>query len=165
VLKGFHGQRLSALFEAYPDARIVYLHRDPVQVTASRIQLALVLHEGLTGKADDGQQVRAHLAASRAAFHNLLDDPVLDDPRIFHLRYRDFVSDRLGTIRAFYEFADQDWTAASESAMTRYMDTNRGDRYGKFEYSTDIIGEDIEKLHAEFAPYRDRFGVEIESGG
>jgi hypothetical protein len=46
--------------------------------------------------------------------------------------------------------------------MRAYLRDNRSDRYGKFKYSTDVIGEDIQALHAEFAPYRERFGLEIE---
>ena len=46
--------------------------------------------------------------------------------------------------------------------MRDYLKNNKGDRYGKFKYSTDVIGEDIEALHEEFAPYRERFGLEIE---
>ena len=42
----------AALFDAYPDASVLYIHRDPVQVTASRIKMALDLHEGLTGEHD-----------------------------------------------------------------------------------------------------------------
>jgi len=50
----------------------------------------------------------------------------------------------------------------AEAAMRDYLESNKGDRYGKFRYSTDVIGEDIDALHAEFAPYRRRFGLEIE---
>jgi hypothetical protein len=46
--------------------------------------------------------------------------------------------------------------------MRAYLKNNRSDRYGKFVYSTDLIGEDIDALHAEFAPFRERFGLEIE---
>ena len=52
--------------------------------------------------------------------------------------------------------------------MRGYLANNRGDRYGKFEYSTRLltdIGEDLDALHAEFAPFRERFGVEIEQRG
>ena len=40
VLKGFHGPRLDALFATYSDARVLFIHRDPVQVTASSIAMA-----------------------------------------------------------------------------------------------------------------------------
>ncbi len=46
--------------------------------------------------------------------------------------------------------------------MRDYLANNKGDRYGKFVYSTELIGEDIDALHEEFAPYRERFGLEIE---
>src|ERR1700739_3095646 len=39
VLKGFHGFRLKEMFATYPDATLVWLHRDPVQVAASRTMM------------------------------------------------------------------------------------------------------------------------------
>jgi hypothetical protein len=165
VLKGFHGGRLAALFASYPDARVLYVHRDPVQVTASRIKMAQDLHEGLTGEADSAEQARIHLAASRAGFHSILDNPLIDDPRVHHVRYADFMADQVATIHDFYDFAGHEWTDAGEAAMRHYLATNKGDRYGKFRYSTDLIPADVAELHAEFAPYRKRFGIEIEQRG
>jgi hypothetical protein len=47
--------------------------------------------------------------------------------------------------------------------MRDYLKNNKSDRYGKFKYSTDDLGvDDIEALHAYLAPYRNRFGLEIE---
>jgi hypothetical protein len=165
VLKGFHGMRLEALFDAYPDATLLYIHRDPVQVTASRIQMAVTLHEGLTGRADPeavAEQARIHLAASRDGFHSILENPLVDDPRIMHVRYKDVMADQVATIRRYCEFADFEWTAEGEAAMRHYLATNKGDRYGKFRYTTDVIGVDVDALHEEFAPYRERFDIEIE---
>jgi len=162
VLKGFHGSRLEALFEAYPDARVIWTHRDPVQVIASRIVLVAEIEEGLLGHADWDAIAAEYLALSRATLRAALDSPLLDDPRIHHVRYPDFVADPVGTIRGFYEKAGVPFTAGAEAAMRDYLQNNRADRYGKFRYSTDVIGADLEALHAEFAPYRERFGLEIE---
>jgi hypothetical protein len=162
VLKGFHGPRLPAFFEAYPDARIIWVHRDPVQVIASRIVMAGDLVEGLVGHVDWKAQAKLHLAASRASFKATLENPLVNDPRIYHVRYADFVADQVGTIRGYYQFCGVPFTAEAETAMRNYLHDNKGDRYGKFRYSLDIIGEDVAALHAEFAPYRERFGLEIE---
>jgi hypothetical protein len=162
VLKGFHGARLAALFEAYPDARIIWTHRDPVQVIASRIRLIGELVEGLAGEVDWTEQARIHLAASRASFNATMNDPMVGDPRIHHVRYPDFIADPVGTIRGYYDFAGVPFTPEADAAMRGYLRDNRGDRYGKFHYSADLIGEDLTALHAEFAPYRERFGLEIE---
>jgi hypothetical protein len=165
VMKGFHGHRLKALFETYPDARIVWTHRDPVQTAASGAQMIVDIVTDMRGYCDPIEQGKISLARTRAGIPALLNEPMLNDPRIFHVRYTDFVKDPVGTIGSFYKFADVPFPAETEQAMREYLKNNKGDRYGKFVYSTDILGEDVEKLHKEFAPFRERFGVEIEKRG
>ena len=165
ALKGFHSGRLDAMFEAYPDARLIWTHRDPVQVIASRIKMAGELDEGLTGSVDWAETARHYLALSRAGIKAALASPFLDDPRVHHVRYRDFVPDPAGSIRQFYVKFGFDFTPEYEAAIRDYLAENKPDRHGKFTYSLDLIGEGIDKLHEEFAPYRERFGIEIEQRG
>lgn len=163
VLKGFHGRRLRALFDTYPDARIVWVHRDPVQVLASQIVAFGQINESLAGTLDWTRYAEATIEGSRANFHAYLSDPVVDDPRIHHVRYRDFVADPVTTIGGFYDFAGQPFSADTEKAMREYLVSNRGDRYGKFTYSTDVLPVPVRQLHDEFADYRERFGIDIET--
>ncbi len=165
VLKGFHSGRLDAMFEAYPDATLIWTHRDPVQVIASRIKMAGELDEGLTGSVDWAETARHYLALSRASIKAALASPFLDDPRVHHVRYRDFVSDPVATIRAFYDRYGFGFGPVYEAAIRNYLAENKPDRHGKFTYSLDLIGEDVDKLHEEFSPYRERFGIEIEQRG
>ena len=102
ALKGFHSGRLDAMFEAYPDATLIWTHRDPVQVIASRIKMAGELDEGLVGSVDWSATAAHYLALSRASIRAALASPFLHDPRVHHVRYRDFISDPVGTIAAFY---------------------------------------------------------------
>jgi hypothetical protein len=162
VLKGFHGERLTELFETYPDAKIIWIHRDPVQSIASRIAIMGEAVRALTGRVDWAAQARTHLAIGRANFKATLENPMLDDPRIHNIPYGDFVRNPVGVVRRFYERYGVPFGPDTEKAMRDYLANNKSDRYGKFEYSTDIIGVDIDALHDEFAPYRERFGVEVE---
>ncbi len=163
VLKGFHGARLAALFDTYPDARLIWTHRDPVQLLASKIKLLGELIEGMAGRPLDWREHAAtQLRYTRAGIHAVMTDPMAMDPRVHHVRYQDFVANPVATIRGFYEKCDVPFGSDTEAAMQHYLQNNRGDRYGKFTYSTDLIGEDIDALHAEFAPYRERFGIDIE---
>ena len=162
VLKGFHNARLDDFFATYPDARIIWTHRDPVQVIASRIAMVAELTEGLAGHVDWAAIAKQQLAMSRASFAATMSHPLVDDPRIHHVRYQDFVADPVAVIRGFYEKYDMPFGPQTEAAMRDYLANNKGDRYGKFVYSTDMIGEDIEALNREFEPYRKRFNVEIE---
>lgn len=163
VLKGFHGRRLRALFDTYPDARIVWVHRDPVQVLASQIVAFGQINESLAGALDWTQYAKDTIEGSRANFHAYLTDPLVDDPRIHHVRYRDFVADPVAAIGGFYDFAGVPFTTEAEKAMREYLATNRSDRYGKFTYSTDVLPIPVQQLHDEFADYRERFGIDIET--
>lgn len=165
VLKGFHGYRLKDFFAAYPDASLVWLHRDPVQVAASRTMMMADIMEGIVGPVDLKAEAKMHLQATRASIANTMTNPLVNDPRIHHVRYLDFVRDPVGTIRGYYAFAGRELAPQAESAMRDYLARNKGDRYGKFHYSTKLltdIGADIEALHEEFRPFRERFGIEIE---
>jgi hypothetical protein len=165
VLKGFHGHRLKEFFETYPDATLVWLHRDPVQVVASSAAMMRDIMEGIVGKIDMVAEVKMHLLRTRMSNQNTMANPLIDDPRIHHVRYRDFVADPIGTIQGYYAFAGRDFTPQAEAAMRGYLANNKGDRHGKFEYSTQLLldaGVDIDELNEEFRPFRERFGVEIE---
>ena len=168
VLKGFHGFRLKEFFATYPDATLVYLHRDPVQVAASSTMMMADIMAGIVGAIDLKAEARMHLDRVRASIANTMSNPLINDPRIHHVRYKDFVADPIGTIRGYYEFSGRTLTAQAEAAMRGYLACNKGDRYGKFHYSTKLltdIGEDIDALNEEFRPFRERFGVEIEKRG
>lgn len=166
VLKGFHTFRLDALFGTYPDATLLWLHRDPVQVAASRTMMMADITEGIVGHVDLHAAAKQHLELTRASIANTMSDPMVDDPRILHVRYRDFVADQIATVRGYYEFAGRTLTPEAEAAMRSYLAHNKGDRHGKFRYSTEVltdIGEDLDALHEEFRPFRERFGVDIEN--
>lgn len=165
VLKGFHGFRLKAFFDTYPDANLLWLHRDPVQVAASRTMMMADILDGIVGPVDLQAAAKMHLELTRASITNTMTSPLVDDPRIMHIPYSDFVADPVATARKYYAFCGRDLTAAAETAMRTYLAENRGDRYGKFRYSTSVltdIGENLDDLHAEFAPFRERFGVPVE---
>ena len=168
VLKGFHGSRLTEMFETYPDATLVWLHRDPVQVAASRTMMMADIAEGMAGPVDLHALAKMHLELTRAGVANTMSNPMVDDPRILHVRYTDFIGDQVAAVRRYYAFGGRVLTTRAESAMRSYLADNRGDRHGKFLYSTQLlvdIGEDLDALHEEFRPFRERFGVEIENRG
>ena len=83
---------------AYPDANLVWLHRDPVQVAASRTMMMADILEGIVGPIDLQAAAKMHLELTRASIANTMTNPLVDDPRIQHVRYTDFVADPVGTV-------------------------------------------------------------------
>jgi hypothetical protein len=144
----------------------MWLHRDPVQVAASRTMMMADILDGIVGPIDLHAEARKHLEMTRAGVANTMANPLVGDPRILHVRYTDFVADPVGTVERFYAFSGRTLTSDGEAAMRDYLANNRGDRHGKFHYSTSLltdIGEDLAALHEEFRPFRERFGVPIEN--
>jgi len=165
VLKGFHGFRLQEFFDTYPDANLLWLHRDPVQVAASRTMMMADILDGIVGPIDLAVETKKHLEMTRASIANTMTNPMVDDPRILHIPYTDFITDPIATVGRYYAFCGRALTREAEASMRDYLAYNRGDRYGKFRYSTRLlidIGENLDDLKAEFAPFRARFGVSIE---
>jgi len=165
VLKGFHGFRLQAFFDCYPDANLLWLHRDPVQVAASRTMMMADILEGIVGPVDLQAAAKMHLELTRTSIANTMTNPLTGDPRILHVRYTDFLADPVGTVERCYDFCGRTLSAEAQTQMRAYLKNNPGDRHGKFHYSTTLltdIGEDLDALHNEFQPFRDRFGVAIE---
>ena len=120
------------------------------------------LVEGMRGWVDWKEEARKRVERIKIGVEETLDNPWLNDPRIHHVRYQDFVADPVGTIGKFYAMAGVPFGPEVEGAMRDYLKNNKADRYGKFKYSTDIINADIAALHEEFKPYRERFGIDIE---
>lgn len=165
VCKGFHGFRLKAFFQTYPDATLVYLHRDPVQVAASSTMMMADIMEGIVGPIDLVKEARMHVERVRTSIANTMADPLINDARIHHVRYHDFVADPVETVRGYYYFAGRDLTPQAEAAMRGYLADNKADRHGKFAYSSQVLidaGYDLAALHEEFRPFRERFAVERE---
>ena len=165
VLKGFHGFRLKEFFATYPDATLVWLHRDPVQVAASSTAMMRDIMEGIVGKIDLVAEAKMHVERVRMSIANTMANPLVGDARVHHVRYKDFVADPVGTVRGYYGFAGREFTAQAEAAMRGYLAENKGDRHGKFEYSTRLLtdaGYSIDELNEEFRAFRERFDVPVE---
>jgi hypothetical protein len=166
VLKGFHGFRLQEFFNTYPDASLLWLHRDPVQVAASRTMMMADILEGIVGPVDLQAAAKMHLELTRASIANTMSNPLTEDPRILHVRYTDFVAEPVATVGRYYDFCGRTLSAEAQTAMHTYLKNNPGDRHGKFRYSTKVltdIGADLDALHEEFQPFRERFGVAVEN--
>lgn len=163
VVKGcYHQFYLKQLFEEYPDAVCIWPHRDPVDVHTSTLAISAVLYGALTnGKIDWRQHAAGYLDAVRQATAAVLRDPLIDDPRIIHLRFEDVAKDPVAVIRSIYRQAGLEYAAGFERCMHAWLDSpaNKPDRYGRYPYSLEPFGLTAAAVREAFAPYSQRFGL------
>ncbi len=163
VLKGCaHQFQLKDLFAEFPDAICIWPHRDPVDVHQSTLAISAVVYHPIThGRIDWHQFAHGYLEATRAGIDRVLADPLVDDPRIVHLRFKDLTRDPVVTIKRIYSRFNLAYSDEFEERMRAWLDDpgHRSDRYGRYPYSLEPFGLNREDVARMFADYSERFGL------
>jgi hypothetical protein len=163
VLKGCaHQFQLKDLFAGFPDAICIWPHRDPVDVHQSTLAISSALYHAITnGRMDWQQFARGYLQATRAGIDRVLADPLVDDRRIVHLRFKDLSKDPVATIKRIYSRFNLAYSDEFEQRMRAWLDDpgHRSDRYGRYPYSLEPFGLKREDVARLFADYGERFGL------
>jgi hypothetical protein len=157
-----HVFALKAIRKAYPDAEIVFLHRDPLKVVASCAKLMEELHRPFTNHVDPaeiGRQVSLRLMQSASRMMEAAAGP----DRILNLRYADVVADPLGALERIYGHCGLTMGRDADRRLTSFLACPRP-RAGR-RYSLGEFGLDRASLRERFARYADRFGVCLEAAG
>ena len=152
---------LDSLFEVFPDACIVWTHREPLSCIASYCSMVSLNRRTVFG-GYDGPAVGAHIAKR---FHQgvtramAVRDRIGED-RFFDADFRDLVSDPLGMVEKISEHFGLGRTAAGRAAMEEYLKAERKDARGKHRYDSERYGLDPEAVGHMFSDYTRRFGIE-----
>jgi hypothetical protein len=166
VCKGpSHQNNLAALFDVYPDALCVWAHRPLPEIYASNVAIRAATYDAIAGFAHDwSSQARARAEQMKASLDRLLNDSVINDPRIVHLPFRELSADPVGAVRAICERRGRPMGPAFEARVRQWLadPENRVDRYGRVTYSYEAFGLDRAWIEQLFADYSRRFGLADE---
>lgn len=161
VVKGiYHQFALDALFEAYPDALCIWPHRDPVQVHPSTMAITAVLYGGITNWQMDFKTLGpAFVDSIAASVSEAMENPLVDDPRIFHVDFHDLTRDPVDVVRRAYGHWDLDYTSEFEGRMRGWLADpgNASNRYGRYDYALEPFGLTREMIETAFEGYSRRF--------
>ncbi len=160
-----HLANLGALFEVFPDAKVIHTHRDPQRVLPSFS--SMMAHAGamLASEIDPirvGRRVfdQASYTVDRAiAFRDRLPEGAVLD-----VQYADLVGDPMGQIRRVYDFIGLDVTDDTERVMAAWLAANPRHKNGPHRYRLEDFGLEAGEIDSRFKRYRERFGVARESG-
>jgi hypothetical protein len=154
-----HVFALDAIRAVYPDALIVFLHRDPLSVVSSCAKLAEQLRRPFTNRLDPaeiGRQVSARLAES--AEHMI--DAAARIPGIMHFHYREVVADPMAAVRALYHRCGHQLDEDAEQRMMAFLAQPHSKPARR--YSLAEFGLNAENLRERFAFYVRHFAVDRE---
>jgi len=160
-----HSVYLDVLLEVFPDARVVWAHRDPYKATGSLANLwklpkGMVMHpdavdlEAMGRNAMD--QMKVHVERPLRTRERIGDD------RFFHMHYSDMMRDPMDVMRRLYDWAGDPLREEVESRMQAWLSAHPQDRFGMNTYSLDQYGLTVDALRPVFAEYLDAFDIELE---
>lgn len=148
---------LDSLLETFPDAAIVYLHRDPIEVLPSCCSLATLGRSRFT----DHPQPLDPPAIGRHWLEVLSEgirraDGVCQQVQdaggqgVYHLQYRDLLRDPLGQIRQIYDYFGYAMGDAFEAKIHGWIQANPQHKRGVHRYSLEQFGLDPQQVNAAF---------------
>jgi hypothetical protein len=152
---------LDALLEVYPDARIVWTHRDPGKVIPSSVSFVGTLRSMNSPVFDPRRFGAEWTALEDMGLHRGLAarDRVGDD-RFLDVHYNDLTADPVAEVTRIYRHFGIPVDDETVDRVRGFQDENPHGKHGAHQYTPEQFGLDPERIQRRFALYTDRFGIE-----
>jgi hypothetical protein len=166
VLKtGAHMWGLEHLLATYPDARIVFTHRDPVKSVTSFASLASHVHAGSSSEVDQVEIAHDWAGRLRRAIEHTMqvrEARAYPDAIFYDMYFPDFVADQFAAVTRIYEALDLPMTEQAASRMRAFIADNPKGKHGVHSYTPEDYGLDPQAIRRDLRPYIERFDLQPE---
>lgn len=158
-----HSLWIETLLKVYPDARLVWTHRDPLTATGSFCSLMTLSHQGFMGKIDYDWVAKDYPWQAVEHANRIMDfrDKYGED-RVIDVHYADLMRRPIDTMRTLYKALGDDYTNETEASMTKWINDNPQDKFGRHEYKLAQYGLTPDQVRGKFERYLSRYEVEAE---
>lgn len=159
-----HALHIQNLLEVFPDARLVWSHRDPFTAVSSFCSLTRHANNTHAGRADlawIGENCSWQAAEHANRILDAIDE--MGDGSIIQVHYADMIRDPIGTVRQVYQALGDDFTPEAEAGTGAWVADNPQGKFGRHEYKMSEFGISKQKVEPLFERYLSR--VEIEPEG
>jgi hypothetical protein len=160
-----HMQDLDALMQVFPDAKIIFMHRDPRKTVASTC--SMVWNISILGS-DAGDPARLG-AYYREKIRRQIDKveqeraTIVPPGQQLDMLYADINRDWRHEMQRLYDFIGLELTPEAEAAMIAAAE-DREARHGGHRYSLEEFGLDPAEIDVHFADYIEKYRIPREGG-
>ena len=162
-----HMSQLDALLAVYPDARIVFTHRDPLKVLPSVVSILYSTAYVRSDEVDAGAMASWFSGETCKmlidGMNALRDSGRLPEEQCFDLRYSELMKDPVAALGGVYEHFGIDYPDSARSAQRHYIENKPKGRHGSHRYDFSDTGLDLDEERARFQDYYERYGVANEA--
>ena len=156
-----HFEQLPAILRVYPDALLIFTHRDPIASLQSIVtQLAYVIRTRERVVDPDWYYEYWVDRVERLLRAYVRDIEQVPPDQRFDVRFDEFMADDLGTAQRIHEAAGIGPDGALRDALQRFLDTHTRHQYGAVDHDlARDFGADVDALRERFAFYTDHVGL------
>lgn len=159
-----HLWSLETLLEFYPDARVIWTHRDPGKVVTSVASLNNALQRMFTDRRDPVSVANEWRAKLRHAVCRGIEFEAEQKPGwCHHLRYADFMEDPVREMEQLYAHWGEELTPLHRRRIAVWLQERAQGAFGRHLYDPADFGWSYEELAADFRDYRERYDIPPES--
>jgi hypothetical protein len=154
---------LEAFVTVYPDARLVWTHRDPAKVLASVCTLIAALRAVLADDVDLHALGRSQLALwSEAVRRGLAVRRRLGEDRVADVMMDELVARPIETVRELYARLDLGLGEVAVAHMRAWQAANPQHKHGAVAYTLERFGLRLGEVRDAFAEYVRHFDLRLE---
>ncbi len=158
-----HALYLEYLFKIYPDARVIWTHRDPFTATGSLCSIISLSHMAHMGRIDTAWLSENYSWQAAEHANRIMDfrDKFGED-KIIDVHYADLIADPIGTMKKLYAQLDDAFTPDAAAGIAGWLDENPQGQFCTRQYRLEQYGLSLQQLEPLFERYLSRYDVARE---
>jgi hypothetical protein len=166
VLKtGAHMWGLEHLLATYPDARIVFTHRDPVKSMTSYASLTSLVRSMSSDEVDPLEIAHDWTARLKRVLEHAIEvrSAKASPGAVFYdMHFLDFVADPFAVVERIYEALGLPMTPVASARMRAFIADNPKGKHGIHRYAPEEYGVEPAAVRRAFRAYMERFELAPE---
>ncbi len=161
-----HLRTLHAMLDEYPDARVIFTHRDPAKTIPSLASLTYTVRGIVSDSVDAAAVGREqlhwwadaidHAMAVRARHADKKD-------RFVDIHFEDVIADPVVALRGAYERLGLPWSDGAERRMRAFVAESPRGKHGAHRYELGDFGLELGEIRERFRGYCEAFDVRLVS--
>jgi hypothetical protein len=156
-------RNLDAFLETYPDACVIWTHRDPADVLPSYVNLCAHFRS-LFEKTPDRRRIALEQSEIWArAVEKGIELRTGREDQFHDVYFDDFMADPIAEAAKAYARFDQPFTESAKRALTDWRESHQPGQFGTHAYSRYDFGQSAAQVHERYAAYLERFPRVLES--
>jgi len=156
----WHIWNLDALMAVYPDAQIIFTHRDITKALASHCSLSAKMASKLKRSLDVNELGEFWLEYTRIGLERAMESrKKIPESQLYDVRLRDLMASPITVLQDIYAHFDLEFNAEIAGLLEERIAEKPTSQEGEHEYAIEDFGLTDERVRETLKAYNERFGV------